>query len=483
VLGSGRAQLICQFLTESLMLNLISFLLALLLIYILRPFLYKFFLVDFTMPMLLAHSYGMLFFIFLVVGALLSGLYPAFFLSSLKPVTVLKGKLSSLGKGLLLRKSLVVFQFTLSVLLIIGTIIVYQQVHFMLNQDIGIKVDQVMVLDRPGRWDSARSTHNMLVQRFKDGIAGDPAIESIGMSDEKPGKEIRWPTNFRRINAASSANVPINTTLIDEGYIPTLGLHLLAGRNFSLEFKTDNKGVILSESAVKLLGFSEVHDAIGKELHSDDGDYTVVGVVNDFHQLSLQQRQTPSAFQFGGRDLREFEYYLIKLNPAGIREAATHIRAAWMSVFKDNPFDPSFLDETFNLQYHNEIQFGVIFAVFTILAIFIACIGLFALIAFIIRQRTSEIGIRKVLGANIRDIVSLLAKDFVWLILLSDLIAMPLGWLLMNNWLKDFAYRIPIHWWVFIFSGAAALGIAALTICSQAIKAALANPVKSLKNP
>jgi putative ABC transport system permease protein len=481
VLGSGRAQLIRQFLTESLGLNIISFILATILIYIVRPFLHSLFPVNFTWSVLFTNLYGFVFLAFLIAGAFFSGLYPAFVLSSFKPVLVLKGKWKSSEKGLVLRKSLVVFQFALSILLIVGTIIVYQQVHYMLNQNLGIKINQVMILDRPGRWDTARSTHNLLVQRFKEDLKKVPGIESVAMSDEKPGKEIRWPTNYTLKNATFASSVPINTILIDEDYIPALGLNMLAGRNFSTQFKTDSRGLIVTESAAKLLGFPNASNIIGKEFRADGNDYTVVGVVNDFHHLSLQNQETPSAFQFGGRDFREFEYYLVKLNTSRFSSALPLIQSAWMNNFKDNPFEFTFLDESFNQQYRNDIQFGIIFGIFSLLAISIACIGLFALVAFMIRQRTREIGVRKVLGAGIGDILLLLTKDFIRLIVIANLIAWPLGWLLMSDWLKDFAYRIHINLLVFILSGFMALLIAIITISFQAIRAALANPVNSLR--
>ena len=350
----------------------------------------------------------------------------------------------------------------------------------MLHQNIGIKVNQVLVLDRPGRWDTARKTHNLLVQRFRDELKTDPGIEAVAMSDEKPGKEIRWPSNYIQKNSTSGMHVPINTTLINEDYIPALGFHILAGRNFSPELKTDGSGVILTESAVRLLGFPDAESAVGKELQADRASFTIIGVVNDFHQLSLQQEQKPSAFQFG-RDPREFEYYLVKLKTARMDQTIARIQTVWSNSFKDNPFEYSFLDETFNRQYKSEIQFEVIFGIFSFLAIFIACTGLLALVAFMVRQRTKEIGVRKVLGARVQDIVLLLTKDFIRLVIMANFIAWPLGWWLMDSWLKDFAYRIQIHWLVFVLSGIIALAIALVTIGIQAMRAALSNPVHSLR--
>jgi putative ABC transport system permease protein len=415
------------------------------------------------------------------LGTFLSGLYPALVLSAFRPVLVLKVKLASSAKGLTLRRGLVVFQFTLSILLTIGTVVVYQQVHFMLHQDLGIKVDQVMILDRPGRWDTARSTHNGLVQRFKDAAMRDPGVKAIAMSDEKPGKEIRWPSTFSLIGPAHPISVPINTTLIDENYVPGLGLKLLAGRNFSKDYKTDGHSLVLTASSTSVLGFAHPPDAIGKPIRMDGDAYTVIGVVNDFHQLSLQTLETPAVFQFGGDDLRQFEYYYIRLNSTGIGPTVHRIRSAWTNSFPDNPFEYTFLDETFNTQYQSELRFGYIFGVFSVLAIGIACIGLLGLVAFTIRQRTKEIGVRKVLGAGTKDILILLGKDFIGLIALANAIAWPLGWGMMNSWLKDFAYRIQIDWLVFVGSGLAALSIAMAAIAFQAVRAALANPINSLR--
>jgi putative ABC transport system permease protein len=481
VLGSSRASLIRQFMIESIGLNGISVAIAAFAIYLAQPLLHSFFSVQLPLSFLFSTVYGGLFIAFLTIGTFLSGLYPALVLTAFRPAVVLKGKAATSSKGWTLRRSLVVFQFTLSVLLIIGTIVVYQQVHFMLRSDLGIKVDQLMVLDRPGRWDTARSTHNMLVKRFSEAVQRVPGVDNIAMADEKPGKEIRWPSMFSAIGARQDAKIPINTTLIDEHYVPAMGFHLLAGRNFSREFKTDGRALVLSASAVSALGFARPADAVGKPVLMDDSVFTVIGVVNDFHQLSLQNRGTPAAFQYDAGDLREFEYYFIRLKPGDLHAAIDQVRTAWTGSFRDNPFEYTFLDESFNSQYQGEMRFGFIFASFSLLAIGIACIGLLGLVAFTVRQRTKEIGVRKVLGAGTSDILLLLAKDFVRLIVWANAIACPLGWWMMNNWLKDFAYRIRIHWLVFLLSGGIALLIALAAIGFQAIKTASSNPINSLR--
>ncbi|MHA4810990.1 ABC transporter permease [Flavitalea flava] len=480
VLGSQRSQLIKQFLAESLSLNLISFLLAIILVSVSQPLLDKVFPVDFRLSGFLSSRYGLLFLGFLCMGGFVSGLYPAFVLSSFKPATVLKGKIKNSVRGLNLRKSLVVFQFSLSILLIIGTFTVYQQVHYMLNQNLGIKVNQVMVLDRPGRWDTARRAHSRYVERFKEALKRDPSVEAIGMSDELPGKEIRYPSTYTVRQTGEGNAIPINTTGIDEDYLSVLGFKVLAGRNFSKNFKTDQRALIISKSAVSVLGFKNPEDAVGKQVTSDNNLFTIVGVVNDFHQVSLQKKEEPTAFQFTA-DSREFEYYLVKVKTSNLNQTIGQIQTTWNDAFKENPFDFTFLDAYFNRQYKNEIQFGLLFGTFSFIAIIIACIGLFALAAFMTEQRRKEIGVRKVLGASLKDLLVLLTKDFVRLVLLANLIAWPLGWLIMNNWLKDFAYRIHISWLVFLLSGLTALLIALSTISFKAFKAALANPVKSLK--
>jgi len=480
VLGSQRSQLIKQFLTESLGINSTGLAIALILVYLSQPLVDRFFQVHLSLSNLVANRYGLAFIGFLIAGAFFSGLYPAFVLSSFKPASVLKGKLKNSKNGIALRKSLVVFQFSLSIFLIIGTFIVYKQVHYMLHQDLGLNVNQVVVLDRPGRWDTARHSHNLYVARFKEALQKDPAIETVGMSDELPGKEIRFPSNYTIKNSSNENPVPINTIGIDPDYLQALGIKTLAGRNFSQNYKTDQTGLIITESAVSLLGFKEPANAIGKTVFSDNTAYTVIGVVNDFHQLSLQKKITPTVFQYVS-DPREFEYYLVKIKTADLHRTIDHIQNAWNSSFKENPFGFSFLDEYFNRQYKNELQFGVLFGAFSIVAITIACIGLFALVAFMIGQRTKEIGVRKVLGASIQDLMILLTKDFIRLVLLANCIAWPLGWWLMNSWLKDFAYHIHISWYIFVSAGLTAVLIALVTVSVQAIKAAFSNPIKSLR--
>jgi putative ABC transport system permease protein len=481
VLGSRRVDLVRQFLIESLAINGISVVLAILIVVSVTPFLDRQFQLHFDLLSLLQRPVGWALLIFFFIGSLLSGLYPAFVLSALKPVTVLKGKIKSAPSGLLLRKSLLVFQFALSVFLILGTAIVYEQVHYMLNKDLGMNIDQIVVLDRPGKWDTARSQHNAYVQRFAERLVGNPAIRSVGMSDELPGKAIRNPDYFRLKESKDPRTYPIDAIDIDDNFLSLLQLKFLAGRNFSRVFKTDKDGLVLTASAARQFGFVTPQEAIGKEVESDGHPYSVLGVVDDFHQLSLDKTAQPIIFYLIN-DAREFEYYLIKINGARASEAIEQIQASWNTAFLDNPFSFRFLNEDFNRQYNGVIEFERVFGAFALIAILISCIGLFSLLAFTVQQRTKEIGVRKVLGATVADIVLLLSRELLALVLLGNLIAWPLGWGLMNNWLTDFAYRVPVHFVLFLLSGAVALSIALVTIGIQSARAGMANPVRALRS-
>ena len=351
----------------------------------------------------------------------------------------------------------------------------------MLNQKLGIQLNQVMVMDRPGHWDSSDSVNSVRVQNFKQLLKSNNSIQEVAMSDAIPGKEIRSQLSYHLKGSKDEKSIAFNTIGVDEGYLHLLNLKILAGGNFSKEFKTDEDGLIITQSAAELLGFRESRDAIGKQVLHNDVIFSIVGVVDDFHQQSLEKKVKPVVFQYNGNDYEADEYYLVKVKTASIHQTIDQIHNIWNNIFSGNPFGFFFLDEFYNQQYKNELQFGMLFGVFSIIAIVIACIGLFALVAFMIEQRNKEIGIRKLLGASMQTVIILLTRDFVKLVLLANLIAWPLGWILMSNWLMDFAYRVNIGWWVFGLAGLIVLIIALLTIGFQAIKAALTNPIKSLR--
>jgi putative ABC transport system permease protein len=477
VLGALRSILIKQFLTESFVLNLISLALSLIIFFsLLHPFDAFTGRSNYT-GFALTSNYWLIFFVLFIGGTILSGLYPAFVLSGFKPVFVLKGAFKNTSSGLLLRKSLIIVQFVTSVVLIAGTIIVYQQVSYMRNQSIGADINQTLVLKGPQT--IADSLYQNIYQPFKTEVLRQPGIKSIASSNSVPGDEIYWTTSWKRFADEQSTRVTLYMLGADYDFIPSYKIKLDAGRNFSQQFATDNKTVIINENTVKLLGFKNAADAINqKVIRGGEDTLTVVGVTANFHQLGLQKNIDPMAI-LPRPNLSTF--YSIKLNSSNTQQTIASLKKLWNNYFPRDPFDYFFLDESFGDQYKADLLFGKVFGVFAFLAILIACFGLLGLSAYNVLQRTKEIGIRKVLGASVESILVLLSLDFLKLILISFLFAIPAGWFIMNLWLQGYAYRINIGWWVFAVAGCIALLIAIITISMQAIKAAIANPVNSLR--
>lgn len=475
VAGAERSQLIRQFLLESLLLNLLAAILALGIVLISAPYfneltgrplsLRQWFQTDLWLPAVLVFS----------VGTLLSGLYPAFLLSGFQPITVLKGKTVSVAGGLSLRQSLIVFQFAASVILIIGTITVYRQLRYMQEQDLGFSVAQKLIVRGAGVRDS---TYETKATAFKEELVRANLAEKATGSAYVPGIEILWTNGARRLDRTDATNNILYNTAYDYDFVDAYGIKLAAGRNFSRSFGEDRKGTMLNETAVKLLGFDSPAEAIGRKIRCGD-TLTVVGVVKDYHQQGLQKGHWPMLIRLRP-DIANF--FSLQLRSAdGLDNQLAGIRAKYAQFFPGNPFDYFFLDSFFNEQYKAEQQFGRVCTLFAGLAIFIACLGLFALATFMAKQRTKEIGIRKVLGASIPNLVGLLSKDFLKLVVLAIVIASPIAWWAMNRWLSDFAYHIAVPWWAFGLAGIASLLIAFLTVSFQSVRAALMNPVKSLR--
>ena len=477
LLGALRTTLIRQFLTESFILNLISLAFSLIIFFtLLHPFDAFTGRSNYT-GVALTSDYWLIFFVLFIGGTILSGLYPAFVLSGFKPVLVLKGAFKNTTSGLLLRKSLIVVQFVTSVVLIAGTIIVYQQVSYMRNQSIGADINQTLVLKGPQT--IADSLYQNIYQPFKSEVLRQPGIKSIASSNSVPGDEIYWTTSWKRFGDEQSTPVTLYMLGVDYDFIPSYKIEMDAGRNFSDQFGTDKKSVIINENTVKLLGFKNAADAINQKVIRGGSDtLTIVGVTANFHQLGLQKNIDPMAI-LPRPNISTF--YSLKLSSSNTQQTIASLKKLWNSYFPKDPFDYFFLDESFGEQYKADLLFGKVFGVFAFLAILIACFGLLGLSAYNVLQRTKEIGIRKVLGASIQSILVLLSIDFLKLILISFLFAIPAGWFIMNLWLQDYAYRINITWWVFAIAGCVALLIAIITISIQAIKAAVANPIKSLR--
>jgi len=418
-------------------------------------------------------------------GAMLSGFYPAWILSYFKPVTVLKGNTHISGGRSGLRKGLVLVQFVSSVALIAGTIIIYRQLHFMMGKDTGMNINQVLVLDRPAiapNHDKNRDDFRSVIDLFREELRSAPGVEAVSNSSTIPGKLREYKTTIERSGAGKNESVIVRTNSMDFDFMNVFKMKLLAGRNFSASFPKDpDTAVIITESAAQLLGFTTPGDAIGKILHTPWNGWSpiIVGVVNDYHQVSFKKPLEPTMFTC---DAYEGDYFSIRLRADQLSSTIPFIEQAWKKAFPGNPFGYFFLDEYFNRQYNNEKKVGQLFLIFSVLAIIISCLGLLGLSAYTASQRTREIGVRKVLGASVLNIATLLSKDFLMLVAVAIVIASPLAWLVMNNWLQSFAYREPAHWWIFALSGMVAVLIALITVSFQAIKAALANPVKSLRS-
>jgi putative ABC transport system permease protein len=473
VLGAIRMDLIAQFLTESFLLNTLSLILASGAAYLLAPSFATLVGSDagaLTLP--LPYLLGFLGIFFL--GSFLSGIYPAFILSGYHPITVLKGMFRNSTRGQVLRKSLIIGQFAISVILITGTILIYQQVQYMRRQQLGANINRTLVLN--GAISIQDSTFKGIFQPFKTQILRQPGIQSVTTSSNVMGQEIYWTNSVARLDDPAKTNTMFILG-VDYDFLPAYGLRLAAGRNFSQQFGTDQKAILLNETAAALYGFKTPAEALGKKLLINDTS-TIIGVVADYHHQGLRQAINPMLIRL----LPNFDfYYSVKFTTSDPHATIAGIKSAWDRYFPNDPFSYFFLDESFNQQYKADTRFGEAFGLFATLAILIACFGLLGLSAYNVLQRTREIGIRKVLGATEHSLVFLLSREFLFLVLISLVIAIPVCWLVMHSWLEDFAYRIAIEWWVFLLGGMLALLIALATVGFQALRAARANPIKSLR--
>lgn len=478
VMGSVKSTLVGQFLLESIILTAVALVLAVGFVWLALPFFnhlanknltFSFTEAPWLLPALLLLG--------LVVG-ILAGSYPAFFLSSFKPITVLKGgsnpgRFASGKRSIGLRGTLVVVQFSISIILIVGTTVVYQQLQFIQHVKLGYDKDQVLVLQRTNRLGQNE-------QLFKKQLLQDSRVVDATLSGYMPAGP-SFNNNFM-VSGDDNARQFIKGIRydVDENYIPTLGMRLVAGRNFSPMFGTDSSGIILNETAAKELGWGE--GAVGHTLKSsNDGGkktYHVIGVVQDFNFKSLHERIGPLLMTFGDNS----GAILAKVKTRDLPALLTSVETQWNALAVDAPIEYSFLEENFNATYRAEQKTGQILGLFAGLTIFVACLGLFGLATFTAEQRTKEIGVRKVLGASVGSIVTLLSTDFLKLVFVAILIASPLAWYAMDKWLDDFAYKIAIEWWVFGLAGVLAAGIALFTVSFQSIKAALMNPVESLRS-
>jgi len=413
---------------------------------------------------------------FVSVGTLLAGLYPAFVLSSFNPVSILKSSTHSLSTGGRFRQTLVVFQFAVSILFVIGTCVVYRQLEFLRNKDIGIQSDGLLVINAPSTQESD-STYQQGVAFFKERAQRRLSISSVAASQSVPGKEMNL-VDWRKESDDSKQAVRFRVNHIDADYAPTYELSFLAGKNFAPPATGTYRAVLLNEVALRQLGYSKPKDIINERLHFNGELYTVAGVVRNFHYASLRELIEPLAMVYAPRTQA---YFSVRISGSNLPATLTHLQTMFTEAFPGNPFSYTFLDESLQGQYKAEIRFGQLIGALSVLAILIACMGLFGLTAYSFSKRTKEIGMRKVLGASVSSIVLLLSQDFLKLVVISIVIASPLAWYAMDWWLQDFAYKVGIDWWLFLLAGGLAVGISLLTVSFQSLKAALMNPVKSLR--
>jgi len=474
VLGSIRSQLIGQFLTESLILSIISMLIALVLVNLALPFFNNLSGKELTM----ADNYNPAMILSMLVITLLTGFfagsYPAFLISAFQPISVLKGQFKGGVKSGFLRSALVVFQFAASIILIIGTLVVMDQLHYIQTKKLGFEKDHVLLLHDAYLLDKQ-------VESFKNEMLKSPHIKQATVSGYLPVPSNR---NSSGVFPEGKYNNKTSTSMqiwkVDYDYIKTLGIKIVEGRDFSREFSTDTSAAVINRRTAEQFGWT---DPLGKRLSrfkNNEGDmehYTIIGVVEDFHFDSLRNNIGPLMMYLGDdKGLISF-----RIDGGDIAGTVGQLRDTWNRFMPGQPFEYSFLDERFNNVYRAEQKIGEIFGSFAVLAIFVGCLGLFGLAAFVAEQRTKEIGIRKVLGASISSIITLLSKEFAILVGIANLIAWPAAYFIMKKWLEDFAYKTALSPWTFLAAGMAALLIALITIGYQSIKAALANPVNSIK--
>lgn len=482
VSGAHASQLITQFVTESLIINLAALFIAITLVIVARYSLVHYLYSE--------GSYGLLFnnALYLKIAAvfagsiLLSGIYPATVLARMKPIAVLKGRFAFSKSGVLLRRGMVAFQFMASVLLIAGTFAVYRQIVYMSTQNTGVNINQTIVVKAPVNTPDYRQK----IAAFKNTLLGFAGVKAVTISGAVPGKEVGMFLANRRFGAPKSEERTYEMLKVDHDFMRAYNMQLVAGRAFDKSRPADSTGVVMNESAVRQFGFASAEEAVGQKVWIetiDNHPEEIIGVIKDYHQQSLQQKYTPLIlFMDPSLSWIPASYFSIKVSQGNMPQMVDNIKNTWNNTFSESSFDFFFLDDFYNRQYRQDIQFGHLFTLFSSLAIFIACIGLFGLTAYSAARRTREIGVRKVLGASVQNIISLLTWDLVKLILISSLIALPLAYLFINQWLNGYAFRVKLTWWQFVLPAFALVIMAVATTFYLTFKAALTNPATTLRN-
>ncbi len=481
VIGSSKKQLIIMFFAESVLLTGVATLVAAVMVQFLLPYFNQL-----SGKNLILFQFGIsktviVFTLFALLTGILSGLYPALFLSGFQTITAVKGQMGSQAATLIFRKALVVFQFVITIVMIAGSCIIYRQLHYVMNKDLGFNKAQTLTFHIHDK--SARTK----IAAIKSQLLQNPAVEAVGIAGNPIGNNDIGTVKFN-IGADGKSNADskvVESLVVDEDFIPTLQIRLAKGRNFSASMRTDQKeSIIVNQTLVNEMGWK---DAVGKSVRTgvdENGNVItqkIIGVVKDFNTYSLQHKVSPMVLHLPATANDEDNMY-VRIGKNNIPSTLNYISNVYGRFDIENKAELHFLDQNFAKQYQSEQKQGNILLIFTILAISIACLGLFGLVTFTAEQRVKEIGIRKVLGASVTSIVTLLSKDLMKLVVIATLIASPLAWYGMSKWLQSFAYRVDINWWIFAVAGILAVIIAFVTVSVQSVRAANANPAKSLKN-
>jgi len=471
VVGADKRQLLLQYLFESVFTAILAFVLSLILSALLQPFFYKLTSKDlslFSFPLLLTFLIGVTVFL-----GFISGIYPAIILSGFKPIGILKGAFKSSGKGILLRKTLVVSQFVITIILVTGIIIINSQMSFIKHKDLGYEKDGLVFLRVHGNTDVINGYN-----AFKNEILSSPLVLGATVSNTLLGSLGSGGSETVDANG-NPLQVNASRLRVDADYLNVHGIKLIAGKNFGIHAGTDSiRPVLLNENAIKQFGWQDAEKAIGKSFKMGGQPGNVIGVVKDFHFSTLQNLISPLVI-YPSQD--RFSRITLKVDASKLPQTTAWLNKTWKKHFPSALLDYSFSENVFEEQYREERKFSTIFLYFSILSLVIACLGLYGLISYTTTQKTKEIGIRKVLGATANGIAAMLSGSFLKLVLFACVIAMPVAWYIMNRWLEDFAYRTTISWWMYAIAGSLVLLIALITVSFEAIKAAIANPIKSLR--
>lgn len=474
-MGAYKKQLIYQFLVESFVLNLLSLVIAVVLVVLLTPLFSQLADAPLSREFFLRPSFWGIVGGILVLGSALSGLYPAFILSSFRPIHVLKGKLTTNKSGIMLRRSLVVFQFAASITLIAGTIIVYQQLDHMKNLDLGFDMTDTMVIQGPANTDS---TFNSTMQAFRNTLTNKPIVQQVTTSSNVPGDEIFWTRGMRKLEDTQDKNFIVYLAGVDYDYFEAYDINILAGRNYDRSLSTDTGNILINYAAMKSLDIPDPEAAIGVKVNVGGDTRTIIGIVDSYTQRSLKHDVNPLVFPLVEQNSN---YITVKLSSEQYQHALEEIQVTFDRYFPGAPFDTFFLDEFYNRQYANEQNFSRTFTLFALFAIIVACLGLFGLTSFSTLQRTKEIGVRKVLGAGVSQIVMILSKEFILLLAIANVISWPVVYLIMDGWLNNFTSRVSIGIPVLLIAAVLVMLIAVVAVGYKTVTTARTNPVKALR--